>query len=70
MVMKVFSERLKEIRIEAKMTQQQVAKQLQIKQPSYARYENGKHEPSLQTVAEIARIFDVSCDYLLGLTDY
>ena len=70
MVMIVFSERLKELRLEAKMTQQQLAELLQIKQPSYARYETGKHEPSLQTVADIARIFDVSCDYLPGLTDY
>lgn len=70
MVMIVFSERLKELRLEAKMTRQQLAKLLQIRQPSYARYETGKHEPSLHTVAEIARIFDVSCDYLLGLTDY
>ena len=52
------------------MTQQQLAELLQIRQPSYARYETGKHEPSLHTVAEIARIFDVSRDYLPGLTDY
>lgn len=52
------------------MSQQQVAERLQIKQQSYARYENGTGEPNLQTVTEIARIFDVSCDYLLGLTDY
>ncbi|MDE6356742.1 MAG: helix-turn-helix domain-containing protein [Clostridia bacterium] len=68
--MLVFSERLKELRLEAKMTQQQIAERLKIKQSSYARYEYGNREPTLQTVTQIAKIFDVSCDYLLGLTDY
>lgn len=66
----IFSNRLKELRQSSGMSQQQVAERLQIKQQSYARYENGTGEPNLQTVTEIARIFDVSCDYLLGLTDY
>lgn len=68
--MVVFSERLKELRLEARMTQHQIAKRLKIAQSSYARYEYGKREPNLQTVVEIAKIFCVSCDYLLGLTDY
>ena len=66
----IFSKRLKELRLASGMTQQQVAEQLQIKQQSYARYEYGTGEPNLQTVVEIARIFDVSSDYLLGITDY
>lgn len=68
--MVVFSERLKELRLEARMTQHQIAKRLKIAQSSYVRYEYGKREPNLQTVAEITKIFGVSCDYLLGLTDY
>lgn len=42
---------------------------LNIRQQSYARYENGKGEPDLETVVKIANIFKVSCDYLLGITD-
>jgi len=68
--MVIFSKRLRELRVSSGMTQQQIAERLRIKQQSYARYEYGTGEPNLQTVAEIARIFDVSCDYLLGLTDY
>lgn len=66
----IFSKRLRELRLDSGMTQQQIAERLKIKQQSYARYEYGTGEPNLETVAELARIFDVSCDYLLGLTDF
>ena len=68
--MKVFSVRLKELRKSAGLTQQQLAEKLNVKQQSYTRYESGAGEPNLETVALIAKIFDVSADYLLGLSDY
>ena len=64
--MKIFRERLKIERKNAGYTQEQMAKLLGIKQPSYIRYENGSSEPSLETLCQIADIFDVSVDYLLG----
>ncbi len=54
----------------AGLTQQQLSDKLHIRQQSYARYENGTGEPNLETVAEIAKIFDVSADYLLGLSEF
>lgn len=51
-------------------SQQEVSEKLGIRQQSYARYENGKGEPNLETLSEIAKIFDVSADYLLGLTQF
>lgn len=68
--MKVFSERLKELRKSAGLTQRQVSEKLNIRQQSYARYENGTGEPNLETVAKIASMFDVSADFLLGLSEY
>lgn len=68
--MKIFSDRLRELRISACYTQQQMAEMLNIKQQSYSRYEYGTGEPSLETVVKIAKIFEVSGDYLLGLSDY
>lgn len=65
-----FSKRLKELRLDGGFTQQSIADELGIKQQSYARYELGNGEPSLQTLVKIAEIFDVSTDYLLGITDY
>ena len=68
--MEIFASRLKELRLEKGYTQQWVAEKLNIKQQSYARYEYGTGEPSLDTLKSIATIFEVSADYLLGLTDY
>jgi len=34
-----------------------------------SRYETGRHEPSASNLIKIARILDVSVDYLLGLTN-
>ncbi len=64
--MKVFQERLFALRKEFEYTQRDVAKMLGISQPSYIRYENGSSQPNLQTLSNIADIFDVSVDYLLG----
>ncbi|MCH5161899.1 MAG: helix-turn-helix transcriptional regulator [Clostridiales bacterium] len=68
--MEIFSKRLKELRIAAGYTQQQMADKLCIRQQSYTRYENNAGEPNLSTVVTISKIFDVSCDYLLGVTEY
>lgn len=64
-----FTQRLKELRLENGMTQQQIASLLNIRQQSYTRYENGTGEPSLQTLIKLAEIFSVSTDYLLGISD-
>ena len=68
--MKVFCERLIEQRKLNKLTQRQVAEKLNIKQPSYIRYEKGVAEPSLENLVLLAELFDVSTDYLLGRTEY
>ena len=67
--MNKFSQRLKELRIEHGMTQQKLANLLNIKQQSYIRYEYGTGEPSLDTLINLAQIFDVTTDYLLGISD-
>ena len=64
--MEIFQRRLKEERLVNVFTQRDMAERLNITQPSYIRYENGKAEPSLENLLKIAEIFDVSVDYLLG----
>ena len=68
--MKIFCERLIEQRKLNKLTQRQVAEALNIKQPSYIRYEKGIAEPSLESLVILADLFDISIDYLLGRTEY
>ena len=48
----------------------QMAKMLNIKQQSYARYENNTAEPMYEMLVKISKIFSVSCDYLLGNEEY
>ena len=68
--MKIFAERLKELRKEKNLTQTDLADVLKIKQQSYARYEADTSEPSYEMLVEIAKFFDVSTDYLLGIKEY
>lgn len=64
-----FSERLKGIRKENGMTQKDVYERLGISPNGYASYEQGRTEPNVETIVQLCKIFEVSADYLLGLTD-
>ena len=68
--MKIFAQRLKELRKDKNLSQQQFAEYLKIKQQSYARYEADTSEPSYEMLVEIAKYFGVSTDYLLGIEDF
>lgn len=68
--MSTFAKRLKELRVENNYTQADVAGKIGVRQQSYARYESGSGEPNLETLIAIAKIFNVSVDYLLGITEY
>lgn len=63
------NKRLRELRKDAKMTQQQVAYNLGIASTTYANYEQGTREPSLSIIIKLCRLYCISADYLLGLTD-
>lgn len=61
--------RLKDARKSKGLKQQQVADYLGIAKITYARYEGGTREPDINTIVSLASYFDVTVDYLLGLTD-
>ena len=65
-----FGERLKELREENKYTQQYVAEILNIRQNTYSQYENEKREIPIRALIVLAKLYDVSVDYILELTDY
>lgn len=67
--MKNFGERLKELRKEKGITQQALAKQLDCNQSMISFWENGINEPTESAIRKAALFFEVSADYLLGLTD-
>ena len=61
--------RLKDIREDRDLTQREVAEHLHIRQNTYSQYENGQRGLPLDTLVKLARFFEVSTDYILGLTD-
>lgn len=65
----MFPKRLTHLRKESALTQKEIAKHLNIKQPTYAQWENARTKPSAETLEKFADFFDVSTDYLLGRTD-
>lgn len=65
----MFSERLKELRTEAGLSQKALATKLFISQQAVAGWELDKGSPNPEAMAKIAEILEVSADYLLGLTD-
>ena len=62
--------RLRTLRRYNGMTQREVAARLHLERSSYAYYEIGTTEPDLHTLIEIATIFRVSTDFLLGRGEY
>lgn len=66
--MKYYS-RLKPLRLEAKMSQADVAKVLNCSQVGYGMYELGKRKISVEKLMILAKLYHVSLDYLVGFTD-
>lgn len=51
------------------LTQEELAEKLNISQKSISKYETGARKPSFETLTEMAKLFNVSTDYLLGISD-
>jgi len=68
MYSEVFPSRLKHARKLNAMTQYEVADLLGITQPTYGSYERGISEPSLEKLALLAKLFEVTSDWLIGLS--
>ncbi len=65
--MNFFTDRLKTLRKEKKLTQKELAEQIGIKQNSYSDWETGKNEPSLENIIKLTKILDTTADELLGI---
>lgn len=65
----LYSERIKKLRLEKGMSQQELGDMIGITKVSICGYENGTRTPSLETFDILADILETSTDYLLGRTD-
>jgi transcriptional regulator with XRE-family HTH domain len=63
------NKRLRDLRKEKKVSQEEVAAETCITRGAYNTYELGIREPSHETTIKLAQYFDVSLNYLMGITD-
>ena len=61
--------RIRDLREDKDLSQQQVAKLLNLSQSTYSRYENGVLDVPSQVLIALAKLHGVTVDYLLGLED-
>ena len=67
--MKVYSIRIKELRIDNKLSQNQLAEKLGTTNSTICDWERGRTEPDLEMLKKLALLFSVSADYIIGLSD-
>lgn len=67
--MSTFSNRLEELRALNKWSKSETARHLGIPVSTYSNYEYGNREPDIETIGKIAKLYEVSTDYLMGLTN-
>ena len=67
--MNKFSERLKELRLEKGLSVQGLAREVKISSSSLCRWENNQADVKGSQLVVLAKYFDVSIDYLMGLKD-
>ncbi|WP_199427066.1 helix-turn-helix domain-containing protein [Thermaerobacillus caldiproteolyticus] len=65
----MLGDRLKKLRLEKKLTQEELGKRINVTKVSISGYENGNRTPDTETLQKLADFFNVTTDYLLGRTD-
>lgn len=65
--MSVFSERLKELRLENNLSQHELAKEVGLTHTAIGLWERQQRIPNADAVVKLALFFKVTTDYLLGL---
>lgn len=63
-----FPSRIKKARLDAGYTQAQVTEQTSVSQSDLSKYENGKLEPSLETLGILAQFYNININWLLGVS--
>lgn len=61
--------RLRSLREDKKLTQKQIAEHLNMSQTGYSQYEIGRNDVPTAILVKLAYFYDVSTDYILGVTD-
>lgn len=65
-----FTERLKELRTEKNINQVELSAEIGVSKGIISLWENGLREPGMYSLTQLAKFFEVSIDYLVGISDY
>ncbi|MBE6706075.1 MAG: helix-turn-helix transcriptional regulator [Ruminococcaceae bacterium] len=60
--------RIKDLREDRDLTQKELAEYLHVKQNTYSQYENGHRQIPIELLVALAKYYNTSTDYILGLT--
>lgn len=66
MYVETFGKKLRQARLEAGYTQQQIEDLTKVNQRNLSKYENGRLEPNIETIGKLADFYEVSVDWLFG----
>lgn len=64
-----YARRIRDLREDHDYTQEYVARYLETSQTMYARYERGANEMPIHHLISLCKLYQVSSDYILGLSD-
>ena len=65
----IMYQRIRDLREDRDLKQRQVAEYLNCSQQVYSNYELGQRDIPTDTLIRLSKFYDVSVDYILGLTD-
>ncbi len=68
--MNKFAERLKDLRLERKLSQGGLAKATGFSQVAICLWEKGERVPSIDAIVVLVKFFGVTSDFLIGITDF
>jgi len=68
--MVIISKRIKELRKEHGLSQIELAERCLVKQSCVSKWERGATLPDAEMIVRLTRIFSVSADFLLGISEY
>lgn len=64
-----YTERIRNLREDADLNQNAIAKELRIAQTTYSDYENGKVRIPIECLIQLAKFYNVSMDYITGVSN-
>lgn len=68
--LEMLGERIRQLRLKKGYSLEKMGKAMGLHYTAITKWETGKNGPTLDNLYELAKFFNVSSDYLLGITDY